>query len=63
MKKALLMMTLMLGCMNFFAQKIDKNELKQLNAFLSQPAEKAATNAAALGITDLKSPATWAGVL
>ena len=46
----------MLGCMTVFAQKIDKNELKQLQAFLAQPAEKDATNAQALKIADMKAP-------
>lgn len=41
-------MALMVGCMSAFAQKIDKNELKELQAFLAQPTEKHATNAAAL---------------
>ena len=62
MKKALLLMALMVGCMSASAQKIDKNELKELQAFLSQPAEKHATNAEALKISDLKSPSTWEGV-
>ena len=62
MKKALLLMALMVGCMSAFAQKIDKNELKELQAFLAQPTEKHATNAAALKITDVKAPATWEGV-
>ena len=62
MKKAILMITLMLGCMTVFAQKIDKNELKQLKAFLSMPAEKDGTNAQALKITDLNAPSTWEGV-
>lgn len=48
--------------MTAFAQKIDKNEMKQLKAFLSQPAVTDATNAQALKITDLNSPATWEGV-
>lgn len=52
----------MLGCVTVFAQKIDKNELRQLQAFMAEPAEKDATNAQALKITDLKSPATWEGV-
>ena len=62
MKKALLLIALMVGCMSLSAQKVDKNEVRQLQAFLSQPAENAATNAAALKITDLSSPATWEGV-
>ena len=60
MKKALLMIALMLGSVTAFAQ--NKNEVKQLQAFLSQPAEKGGTNATALKITDIKSPATWEGV-
>lgn len=44
------------------AQNINKNELKQLQAFLNEPAKEAATNAQALNITDLKNPATWEGV-
>ena len=62
MKKVFLMITLMLGCMTVFAQKIDKNEAKQLKAFLSQPAEKDATNAAALKVTDLNNIAGIEGV-
>lgn len=62
MKKALFMIALMLGSVTAFAQKMDKNEVKQLQNFLSQPAEKGGTNATALKITDLKSPATWEGV-
>ena len=54
-------MALMVGCMSASAQKIDKNELKQLQVFLSQPGEKSATNAEALKISDVKSPATWEG--
>ncbi|MDE6488437.1 MAG: hypothetical protein K2L46_04080 [Paramuribaculum sp.] len=56
------MITLMLGCMTVFAQKIDKNEAKQLKAFLAQPAEKEATNAAALKVTDVNNIAGIEGV-
>ena len=62
MKKSLLLIALMVGCMSASAQKFDKNELRQLQSFLSQPGEKAATNAEALKITDFKNPATWEGV-
>ncbi len=62
MKKAVLLITLALSSVMVFAQRIDKNELKQLKNFLSQPAEKDATNAQALKITDLNAPATWEGV-
>ena len=34
------MIALMLGSVTAFAQKMDKNEVKQLQNFLSQPAEK-----------------------
>ena len=43
MKKALLMIAIVLGCTAAFAQKLDKNEAKQLKAFLSQNAEKDGT--------------------
>ncbi|MDE5658646.1 MAG: hypothetical protein K2I25_06370, partial [Muribaculaceae bacterium] len=62
MKKAVLLIALMIGCTGAFAQKIDKSELKQLQAFLSQPGERDATNAQALKINDTKAPATWEGV-
>ena len=52
----------MLGCMTVFAQKIDKNEAKQIKAFLSQPAEKDATNAAALKVTDMNNVAAIEGI-
>ncbi|MDE6308899.1 MAG: hypothetical protein K2L81_01755, partial [Muribaculaceae bacterium] len=45
-----------------FAQKVDKKEVKQLQAFLAQTSEKGGTNAQALNISDLNSPATWEGV-
>ena len=62
MKKALLMIALMLSSVVAFAQKPDKNEVKQLQNFLSQPAEKGGTNAQALKITNLSAPSTWEGV-
>ena len=62
MKKALLLIAVMVGCMTASAQKIDKNELRQLQQFLSLPGEKHATNAEALKITDLKNPSSWEGV-
>lgn len=55
MKKALLMITLVLGCTTVFAQKIDKKEAAQIKSFLSQPAEKDGTNAQALKVTDMNS--------
>ena len=47
MKKSIFMMALVLGCTSAFAQNIAKNELKQLQSFLAQPAQKEATNAKA----------------
>ena len=55
-------MALVLGCTSAFAQNIAKNELKQLQSFLAQPAQKEATNAKALKISNINSPATWEGV-
>ena len=56
MKKALLMIAVMLGSVTAFAQNLDKNELKQLKEFLSQPsAEEGKTNAEALNIQNLRS--------
>lgn len=62
MKKVALLFAVALSSLAVNAQKIDKNELKQLQAFLAAPAEKEATNAQALKIADVKSPATWEGV-
>lgn len=62
MKKALLLIAVVTGCMTLSAQKPNKNEIRQLQQFLSQPAEKEATNAQALKITDIKNPSTWEGV-
>ena len=63
MKKALLMIAVMLGSVTAFAQNLDKNELKQLKEFLSQPsAEAGKTNAEALKIHNLNAPASWEGV-
>lgn len=52
----------MLGCMTVFAQKIDKNEAKQIRAFLAQPAEKDATNAAALKVSNVNDIAGIEGI-
>ena len=59
MKKAILMIAVVLGSMVAFAQKPAKNELKQLQAFLAQPAEKDGPNAQVLKKSDLNSPAPW----
>ena len=62
MKKALLMITLMLGCMTVFAQKIDKKEANQLKAFLTQTDEKGVTHAQALKVTNVNNIASIEGV-
>ena len=62
MKKAVLLFVIALSGMVAFAQKINKNELKQLQNFLAQPAEKDASNAVALKIDNLNDPSTWEGV-
>ena len=36
MKRIILMLAVVLGCMTAVAQKLDKNEMKQLQAFLAQ---------------------------
>ena len=61
MKKIALILAVALSSAACFAQ-VNKGELKQLQNFLAQPAEKAATNAEALKITNLKDPSTWEGV-
>ena len=48
MKRPIALIALALACVTAFAQKLDRNEAKQLTAFLSQPAAEAATNAQAL---------------
>ncbi|MDE6287170.1 MAG: hypothetical protein K2M00_00110, partial [Muribaculaceae bacterium] len=63
MKKIALFLTVALCSLAVSAQNVAKNELKQLQAFLSQPAAEAVTNAEALKITDLKTPAAWEGVV
>ena len=62
MKRVALLLAVALASVAVFAQKINKSELKQLQVFLSEPAEKDATNAQALKITDTGNPATWEGV-
>lgn len=61
MKKALLIIAIMLGSVAAFAQSLDKNEAKQLKAFLSEPA-KEGTNASALKVSDLNAIASIEGV-
>lgn len=62
MKRALFLIAIVLGCTTAFAQKIDKNEAKQIKAFLSQNAEKDGTNAQALKVTDLNAIASIEGI-
>ena len=61
MKKALLIIAVMLGGMSAFAQNLDKNEAKQLKAFLSEPA-KEGTNASALKVSDINAIASIEGI-
>lgn len=61
MKRIAFILAVALGSAAAFAQ-VNKGELKQLQNFLSQPAEHAATNAEALKITNIKDPSTWEGV-
>ena len=62
MKKIALLLAIALGSATMFAQNVNKNELKQLKAFLNQPAAEAATNAEALKITNANDPSSWEGV-
>ncbi|MDE6157247.1 MAG: hypothetical protein K2F78_03780 [Muribaculaceae bacterium] len=61
MKKIALLLAVALSSAACFAQ-VNKSELKQLQNFLAQPAEKGGTNAEALKITNVKDPSTWEGV-
>ncbi len=61
MKKIALLLAVALSSAACFAQ-VNKSELKQLQNFLAQPAEKDGTNAEALKITNLKDPSTWEGI-
>ncbi|MDE6465336.1 MAG: hypothetical protein K2L44_01370, partial [Duncaniella sp.] len=51
MKKALLIIAIVLGSMTAFAQNLDKNEAKQLKAFLTETS-KEGTNAKSLKVVD-----------
>ena len=48
MKKIALLLAAAISSVSLFAQSVDKGELKQLKAFLAQPAAEASTNAEAL---------------
>ena len=62
MKKIALFLAVALCTMAASAQSIAKNELKQLQAFLAQPAQEASTNAEALRVTNTKDIASIEGV-
>ena len=62
MKKTLLLILVMMGCVTVSAQKIAKNELKQLQSFLAMTSEKGVTNAQVLQIPDMRNPSLWKGV-
>ncbi|WP_300887199.1 hypothetical protein, partial [uncultured Duncaniella sp.] len=61
MKKALLIIAVMLGSMSAFAQNLDKNEAKQLKAFLSEPSREG-TNASALKVSNINNLTSIEGV-
>ena len=62
MKKALLIIALMLGSVAASsAQNLDKNEAKQLKAFLSEPSRDG-TNASALKVSNIGSFGSIEGV-
>ena len=61
MKKALLIIAVLLGSMTAFAQNLDKNEAKLIKAFLAEPA-KEGTNAQALKVADVNAIANIEGV-
>ena len=62
MKKVALMIAVTLGSLTVFAQNVNKNELKQLQAFLAAPAEQGMTNAQVLKVSNVNDPSTWEGV-
>ena len=47
MKKIALLLAVAISSASLFAQNVNKTELKQLKAFLAQPAAEASTNAEA----------------
>lgn len=61
MKRVSLLLVLALGCVTTYAQKLDRNEARQLTAFLSQPAAEAQSNAQALG-ADVKNLGSIEGI-
>ena len=52
MKKFLLITAVLLGCSTVFAQNLDKNEAKQISAFLAQTSENGTTNAQVLKVAN-----------
>ena len=63
MKRTLYTLVALILCIGgMSAKKTNGGELASLQAFLQQPALEAATNAEALGITNLGNPASWEGV-
>ena len=62
MKRVLLIVALVLGSTVLFAQKYNKNEVKQLQSFLQQKSAKGDSNADRLEIVSINTPAAWKGV-
>ena len=62
MKKIALLLAVAISSASLFAQNVNKTELKQLKAFLAQPAAEASTNAEALKVTNQNDPASWEGI-
>lgn len=62
MKKIALFLAVAICGVAASAQNLAKNEAKQLQAFLAQPAQEAATNAEALKVTDTRNLAAIEGI-
>ena len=64
MKRVFIMLAIVLGSAGLlFAQKSNQKEVKQLQSFLQQKSAKGDANYIRLGITDIKNPAMWKGVV
>lgn len=63
MKRTLYSLAALILCVCSMSAKKASGELASLKAFLQQPAMEAATNAEALGISNLNDPSSWTGVV
>ena len=64
MKRVFIMLAIVLGSAGLlFAQKSNQKEVKQLQSFLQQKSAKGDANYIRLGITDIKNPEMWKGVV